>query len=291
MANIELSRIMDPYPKGHPNYTATLDESIAELKATNINEVKQFYNDFVGASDAIVSVVGDFDQSSIEKKIKMGLEDWKSPKKYMRVEDQYFEPKGGDKKIETPDKANSIFFAGQNVPMKDDHPDYAAMVLGNFMLGGGFLNSRLATRIRQKEGLSYGVGSWFRADPDDETAVFGSFAIYAPENLEKLEIAYKEEIQKVIDSGFTAEEIEAAKSGWIQRQVVGRAEDGRLVGTLNRNLSLNRDMVWSKELEDKINSLTGEQIHNAMKKHLDLSKFTFVKAGDFKGAAMKNAKP
>ena len=37
------------------------------------------------------------------------------------------------------------------------------MFLGNYMLGGGFLNSRLATRIRQKEGLSYGVGSVFNA--------------------------------------------------------------------------------------------------------------------------------
>ncbi len=291
LANRALSRMMEPYPKGHPKYTSTLDEDIAAIKALNIKEVKQFYNDFVGASDATVSVVGDFDQSAIEAKIKAGLDDWKSPKPYKRIADKYFESKPGDKKIETPDKANSIFFAGQNIPMKDDHPDYAAMVLGNFMLGGGFLNSRLATRIRQKEGLSYGVGSWFNAGSEDESAMFGSYAIYAPENLEKLEIAYKEEIQKVLDSGFTDEEITAAKSGWLQRQVVRRAEDGRLVGSLNSNLYLNRDMMWSKALEEKINTLTAEQIHNAMKKHIDLSKFTFVKAGDFEGAAKKNAKP
>jgi predicted Zn-dependent peptidase len=46
--------------------------------------------------------------------------------------------------------------------LRDDDPDYAALVMGNYIIGGGFLNSRLATRIRQKEGISYGVGSWLQ---------------------------------------------------------------------------------------------------------------------------------
>ncbi len=291
LANIAFNKMMKPYPKGHPNYVTTLDEEIAAYKATSISQVKQFYNDFVGASDATVSVVGDFDKTEIEAKIKSGLDTWKSPKPYQRVASKFFEPKSGDKKIETPDKANSMFFAGQNLKIKDTDPDYAAMVLGNFMLGGGFLNSRLATRIRQKEGLSYTVRSWFNAGSEDEVGMFGSYAIYAPENLEKLEIAYKEEIQKVLDDGFTEEEIAAAKSGWLQRQAVSRAEDGRLVGKLNSNLYLNRDMSWGKALEEKINNLSAADIHNAMKKHIDLSKFSYVKAGDFAKAAQMNIKP
>lgn len=67
----------------------------------------------------------------------------------------------GNEMINTPDKANAMFFAGMNIKMKNDHPDYPALLLGNYMLGGGFLNSRLAVRIRQKEGISYGVGSSF----------------------------------------------------------------------------------------------------------------------------------
>jgi len=291
LANIAMQRMMQPYPKGHPNYTATLDESIAAIKKASLNEVKQFYNDFVGASDATVAVVGDFDQSAIESKVKAELDAWKSPKGFTRIPSKITNTKAGDEKINTPDKANAIFLVGQNIAMKDSDADYPAMVLGNFMLGGGFLNSRLATRIRQKEGLSYGVGSWFSAGSIDEVGQFGSYAIYAPENLEKLEVAYKEEIQKVLDDGFTDEEIEAAKSGWLQRQTVGRSEDGRLVGSLNNNLFLDRDMKWSKELEDKINNLSAADIHNAMKKHIDLSKFSYVKAGDFEKAAQMNIKP
>ena len=59
-----------------------------------------------------------------------------------------------------------------NLNVRDDDPDYPALVLGNYMLGGGFLNSRLATRIRQKDGLSYGVGSQLQASSLDKSGRF-----------------------------------------------------------------------------------------------------------------------
>lgn len=291
LANIEFSRMMAPYPVGHPNYTMTLDEEIAAVKATKLEDVKKFHGDFYGASAATVSVVGDFEKESIEKVFKENLDGWASKTEYKRVDEKIFESGGMDKKIQTDDKANSMFFAGQNIEMNDEHPDYPSMVLGNFMLGGGFLNSRLAVRIRQQEGLSYTVRSFFSAGTKDKAGRFGSYAIYAPENLEKLEKAYKEEIQKVIDSGFTQEEIDAAKTGWLQSRVVRRSEDGRLVGALNSNLYNERDMNWGKQLEEKINALTPEQIHNAMKKHLDLTKFNYVKAGDFEKVEKKDIRP
>ena len=68
-------------------------------------------------------------------------------------------PRRSNQSFATPDKANAFFVAGINLKLRDDHPDYPALLLGNYMLGGGFLNSRLATRMRQKDGLSYGVGS------------------------------------------------------------------------------------------------------------------------------------
>jgi zinc protease len=95
--------------------------------------------------------------------------------------------------------------------MKDDNPDYPALALGHYMLGGGFLNSRLAARIRQKEGLSYGVGSGITVSAIDHYGRFTATAIYAPQNVDKLEAAFKEEIARMLKDGFTTEEV-AAKS-------------------------------------------------------------------------------
>ena len=165
--------------------------------------------------------------------------------------------------------------------MRDDNADYPAMILGNYMLGGGFLNSRLAVRIRQKDGLSYGVGSQFNAGSIDPIANFQTFAIYAPENLQKLELAFNEEINKVITEGFTADEISAAKSGWTQSRTVGRAQDAGLSNTLANYLFIKRDLMWDDAYEKKVVALTPDQINAAFKKYLVPGKINVVKAGDF----------
>ena len=191
-----------------------------------------------------------------------------------------------NKALETPDKANAFFIAGQNLPLGDEDPDYPALVLGNYMLGGGFLNSRLAVRIRQKDGLSYGVGSQFQASPLDKAGAFTTFAIYAPQNEAKLEAAFKEEIARVLKDGFEAKEIAEAKSGWLQSRQVSRAQDAPLARTLATDLYIKRTLAWDAALEKKVEALTGEQILAAMRKYLDPAKMTIVKAGDFaKGAA------
>jgi len=165
--------------------------------------------------------------------------------------------------------------------IRDDDPDYPALVMGNFILGGGFLNSRLAVRIRQKEGLSYGVGSQFNASSEDKLGNFTAYAIYAPENVAKLEAAFKEEIQKMLDEGFTGEELEAAKSGYLQNRGMSRSDDRSLSGTLNNYLQLDRNLMWDAKLEKQIMSLTTSQINAAVKKYIDPAKLVIVKAGDY----------
>ena len=165
--------------------------------------------------------------------------------------------------------------------MRDDNPDYPAMVMSNFMLGGGFLNSRLAVRIRQKDGLSYGVGSNFNASSFDPVGTFQAFAIYAPQNVEKLEKAFNEEINRVITEGFTAEELAAAKSGWTQSRTVGRAQDGQLSNTLNNYLFVKRDLKWDDAFEKRVLALTAEEINTAVKKYLTPARINIIKAGDF----------
>ncbi len=286
-----IQRHNQQYTKGHPYYVGTLEEELAENKNVTRDEIVSFYKDFVSTANATVSVVGDFDQTTITKQLNDLFGDWKAPQKYVRIGRPYQEPKPDNLNFETPDKANAFFIASLPIEMNDESTDYAAVTMGNFMLGGGFLNSRLATRIRQKEGLSYGVGSYFNAGALDKSATWGAYAIYAPENAEKLETAFKEEIQKVISEGFTKEELEAAKSGWLQSQTVSRSQDNRLASSLNNNLFYDRKMAWDKALEEKVMNMSVEQINAAMKKNIDPTKITIIKAGDFAKVKAKTDKP
>ncbi len=268
-------------PKGHPFYASTLDEQIAEIKAVKLEEVKQFYKDFYGASSGQMTIVGDFDEKEVSATLTEVFGNWKSPRPYERIKSEYRDITAVNKSFETPDKANAFFVARLNLKVRDDNPDYPALVLGNYMLGGGFLNSRLAVRLRQKDGVSYGAGSSFSANSLDEVGQFFANVIYAPENVEKVELGFKEEIARMLKDGFTAEEIAAAKSGWLQSRQVSRAQDRELAGRLNNYLFFERSLIWDADLEAKIKALTPEQINAAMRKYVTPDKITIIKAGDF----------
>jgi zinc protease len=177
--------------------------------------------------------------------------------------------------------------AGLNIPINDTDPDYAATWIGNYVLGGGSLSNRLANRIRQKEGLSYGVGSWFTAESLDKAGTFGAYAIYAPENLKKLEAAFKEEMAVILKDGITQKELDEAKTSIKQARVITRSNDKQLVGKLNAYLFLNRTMQWDINYEAQIMKLSVEDVNKALKKAINLDKISLFKGGDFD----KPAKP
>jgi len=278
----KIAQHLTPYDRSDPRYVTTFDERVADIKAVKLDEIKKFHKDIYGVTNGTtISAVGDFDASEMKTLINEILGSWKSPATYARLEGRLFPVTTINQSVETPDKANATFIAAYNFAMRDNDPDYPALALGNYMLGGGFLNSRLAVRIRQKEGLSYGVFSQFNAGSIDPIASFQAFAIYAPENVDKLEKAFNEEIAKVINEGFTADEITAAKSGWTQTRSVGRSQDSQLSSTLANYLFIKRDLAWDEAYEKRVLALTPEEINAAMKKYLTPDKMNVIKVGDF----------
>jgi zinc protease len=281
LAQSAMDRHMNPYPKGDIRYTMSLQEELDALKTVKLEDVRRFYKGFYGASDATLAIVGEFDENKAKQIITEGLGSWKSPMPYKRIETKFFDPKPVNEAIKTPDKANAIFLAGQNIAINDTDPDYAATWLGNYVFGAGGLSNRLANRIRQKEGLSYGVGSWFTAEALDKAGTFGAYAIYAPENLAKLEAAFKEEMAAILKDGITQKELDEAKTSIKQARLIVRSNDKQLVGKLNTYLFLNRTMQWDINYEGQIMKLSVEDVNKALKKAISLDKISLFKGGDF----------
>src|SRR5688572_9014158 len=137
-----LNRKLMPVPKGHVLYTSMPDEQIADINAVTLDQVKQFHRDFYGASHADVAFVGDFDESTASAAVTRLFGNWKNPQPFERAVRNYVAVDSMLEHLETPDKANAFFAAGQNLRLSDADPDYPAMLLAGFMTGGGFLNSR-----------------------------------------------------------------------------------------------------------------------------------------------------
>ncbi len=278
-------RLFNPWPEDHPRYVPTLEEQKARLEAETLAEVRDFWERFYGAQGGTMSIVGDFDSDEMAALSENLFGSWTSTEIYARVPDPYRDVEMVEMDIETPDKANAMLIAAQPIRMTDADEDYPALVLGNYMLGGGFLNSRLAKRIRQEEGLSYNIGSQFAASAFDDSGIFLTFAIFAPENADAVVEAFRDVMSEVLEGGFTDEEIEAAKNGFLDAAQNARASDGTVAGQLNGQLFTDRTYEFTTEQEAAIRALTGEQILSAMRRHIEVSKISIFRAGDFAAEA------
>jgi zinc protease len=281
MAAMAMNRHLSPYPKGDVRYAATLDEQIEEMKALTLEKIKTFYQNFYGASDSLITVVGDFDVSEVQKQTGDLFESWKSPKKFVRIDNKYQKLTLKAEVFQAPDKPNAMWIAAGAFQMTDTDPDYPALILAGYIFGSSPMNSHLFARIRNKEGLSYGVGGQFAIPTQDDMGVLFAYAICAPQNAPKVEAAFKEELNLIIEKGFTPEEVEAAKKSWLQLQQMSRGQESSLVALLNARRLWNRTMAFDSELEKKIAALTPEQMQAAVRKHIDPSQISFFRAGDF----------
>jgi zinc protease len=229
-----------------------------------------------------LTIVGDFDPAACLPILTNTFAGWRAEKHYARIG---YPPAHAvpptQSKVNTPDKANATFNAGLIFPLRDDDPDYPALSMANHIFGGGTLSSRLGVRVRQKEGLSYGITSSLTVSAEDQRALFIISAIVNPKNATKLQASALDELDKLLREGITNEELDKAREGYLQARRVARSSDGGLVGSLGNLRHYNRTMQWEADFEKKISALTAEEINAAVKRHIDSKQLVMVSAGDF----------
>jgi zinc protease len=277
----QIRRILSQYQSDDVRYVPTLDEQIERLKKSSPEQVSALYREYLGANRGEIVIIGDFDPSEALPILTKALEGWTAGKPYARIEEPYQDIKPQRETIATPDKENAAYLAGLSIPMKDDHPDYPAVLAGNFILGGGGLSSRLADRLRQKGGLSYTAMSMFQASPSDTRADMLILAIYNPKNRDKVVTGVDEELERIVRDGVTATELDRAKTGYLQQQSVLRTNDTMLAMLIANNLFIGRSFKFQADLEQKIKELTPEVVNAALRKHLDPKRLSTITAGDF----------
>lgn len=280
IVNEQRSLYIAPYPAGDPRAAMTADQQEAALKAVTLDDAKKFYSDFYGASDAEFVAIGDFDPAEVQKLVTDLFGDWKSPQPYKVITRTWQKLTPVDRSTETPDKADANFTMISTMAMTQDDPDYLPMAMVDLMLGGD-QKSRLWTRVREKDGLSYSVASSFNAGVQEKFATFSGAAICAPQNIGKVEADFKEELARVIRDGFTQAEFDAAKKELLDQQQVLRSSDRSLMGSLLNQARYGWTMQRTIDREAKLAAMTLEQVNTAARKWLDPASFAIFKAGDF----------
>ncbi|MBL8813208.1 MAG: insulinase family protein [Planctomycetaceae bacterium] len=283
-----MSRSLSQYPKGDVRYSPTMKESVEMAQAVTLDQVKDIYKKQLSAATGEIAIVGDFEPEAALSAIREVLHDWKSDVPYKPVvRDAKPDLTGSKSDIVTPDKANALFLAGLSFTMNDEDPDSIALQLGNFILGGGTLSSRLGDRIRQKEGLSYGVTSSVSIPSRGTDARFAINAITNPANINAVEKAAFEELNRFITDGPTEKEVAEAKVAWLEARKVSRTSDGAIAGRLASNLYLDRSFARDAAEEKRIEALTADQIKAAFQKYVAVDKLIVIRAGDFRTEGAK----
>ena len=281
VAQNALARLGNPYPRGDVRQARTFDEIVDDVKRVTIAEVQAFHKRFYGAAKGEFAAVGDMDAGVVRAALEASFADWTTGAPYVRVPQPLLPVKPDRLVLVTPDKQNATMLTRIGVPLTDLDADYPALMMADYLLGGGG-SSRLWKRIREAEGLSYGVGSNIEWNSIERNSVWRASAIFAPQNRAKVETAFGEEVAQALRDGFTAQELSEGQASLLSFRRLSRAQDAGVVQALANNLYLDRTFALSARVDAAIGALTLEQVNAALRKYVTPDNFVSAFAGDFK---------
>jgi zinc protease len=281
VASNALARLGNPYPRGDVRYASSFDETVSDVKAVTQAQLRAFHQRFYGVGHAEFGAAGDMDVAAVRAALEKAFTGWRAGEPYSRVPQPLVPVKAQRVMLATPDKQNATLLVRQSVPLSDIDADYPALSMANYLLGSGG-QSRLWTRIRETDGLSYDVRSSVNWNSHQPNSVWQASAIFAPQNLAKVEAAFKQELTRALKEGFTEKELAEGKRGLLAFRQLSRAQDGNLASGLANNLDLGRTFATSARVDEALSQLTLDRVNTALRTYIKPDSFVSVMAGDFK---------
>ena len=265
------------FPVGHPNYDPPTKDFIAAIQAARLEDLKKFHSDFYGPAQATMVTVGDIDIATLKSEIAKAFEGWSGGKTRPDFGRANLPNEKKEETIAMADKPNVTVLLGQPSGLRYREPDALALRVATAVLGSGFTGRLMAT-VRDKEGLTYGIG----AGMDGDAMVDGEWRIvanFAPQLLDKGVAATKRELETWCDKGVSAAELERVKSNIIGSYKVGLTTTDGLATALLTAIHRGYDVSWLDEYPKRIAALSLDEVNAAIKKHLRPDKMVLIKAG------------
>ena len=272
------------YPVGHPNRQAPSAEILASAEKATLEEVQAFHAKYYGPATFRLVLVGDIDPASAKSEVAKVFAGWTggvrpstpAPAKPGAVD------AARDQNVFMPEKTNLSILWGQATGLRYGDTDTLALRVGTSALGSGF-TGRLMANVRDKEGLTYGIGSYVAGDTfvDGDWRIQGNFA---PEMLEKGIASTKRQLTEWYTNGITDAELAQRKTGLAGTYKVGLSTTAGMAGTILATLNRELELSFIDQYPARVGALTKEQVNGAIKKHLDPEKMVLVKAGTVPGA-------
>lgn len=267
----------------HP-YARQVQGTIESLDSISRQDIINFHNAFFAPNNTIMSVVGDISRDELRSLLEKHLGKWQQ--KTVAAADLPA-VRAADKptviKINRDLVQANIIFG--HVGISRDNPDYYAVSVMNYILGGGGFVSRLMDNIRDNKGLAYDVHSFFAAN-----RYGGSFRAGLQTKNESAHIAIDEvirEIERIRTEPVRDKELQDAKSyltGSFPLRIDSNSKIAGFVLAVEFN-SLGLDYV--DKYPSLINAVTKEDILRVARKYLDTKNYVLVVVGNMDKTSLK----
>lgn len=265
------------FPPGHPNYTPPTPALIAAVETAQLDELKKFHTEYYGPANATLVVVGDLDAAELKTQIARVFDGWSGGKAQPAFAKASLPNESKERVIEMPDKPNVTVFIGQATGLRYREPDALPLRVATAALGSGFVG-RLMANVRDKEGLTYGIGAGLSGDAltDGSWEIQGNFA---PQLLEQGIASTRKQLDLWYERGITAEELQRLKTSLVGSFKVALTTTDGMATALLTAVHRGYDASWLDQYPARIQAISLDEVNSAIKKHLQPDKMTIIKAG------------
>lgn len=266
------------FPAGHPNHPPEDGEFLADIERATLDDVKAFHAANYGPAAFRIVLVGDVDDAAIDAALAKAFAGWTGGKPIPSARKATMPDASEKKEVSMPGKTSVTLVIGQPSTLRYADPEYQPLNFATAVLGSGFFSARLLDQVRNREGLTYGIG----ARLGDDTFADGSWCIegtFAPELLDQGTASTLRELRRFHDEGITADELKNFKVTLTGTYKVALSTTGGLANMLLNALQRGYGPEWVDEYPQRIEALTLEQANEAIRKFLHPDRMVTVVAG------------
>ncbi|NIO47966.1 MAG: hypothetical protein GTN73_00790 [Candidatus Aminicenantes bacterium] len=242
-------------------------------------ELKTIHAQYFFPKNIILAASGDFDKSKLKAKINKIVAGWKNKKVTIPSFSKKFpQPEPGVYFIQK--KINQGYISLGHLGIEDTNPDYFAVQVMNFILGGGSFTSRIVTKVRSDEGLAYNTGSRFRY----RWGYPGTFAGYVQTKSSTVGYAISliiNEFNRIRKEPVSDDEMETAINYYLE-SFSNSFESPQATMSTFANLEMTgKPMDYYNTYRDKIKSVTKAKVKEVASKYIHPDKAVIMIVGDF----------
>ncbi|MEC4747556.1 pitrilysin family protein [Methylomicrobium sp. Wu6] len=272
LADIAFSKALyGDHPYAHPD--SGMIETVTPLKASDL---RAFYRQYYVAANAVVVIVGDLTKEQAEQTVAALLKDLPAGQKPAPLPDVVMPAKAGSQHIKFPSTQTHVLVGMPGIDRKD--PDFFSLYVGNHILGGSGLVSKLFDEIREKRGLAYSASSAFRPMRKKGPFVLG-LQTRNDQTGEALQVL-NQTLSDFIAKGPTEAELTAAKKNLTGGFPMRFDTNKKLANYVAMIGFYELPLDYLDTFTQKVEEVTVASIVDAFKRHVDLQLLQTVTVGD-----------